>query len=164
MKICILGPSGAGKSTISKSLSDTLGIPNYEFDEVYWDLSGPVFFRNTRDLMVQKIKKILSEESWIVNGAYDQRMIKILNECDLILKVETSYRLRSFRLMKRYVLSKLKGKQPTETLLNTIQLLKFSYTYENKLRLFLKDNKEYMRKTTVVTDYSSCIDAIRKRQ
>lgn len=115
MKICILGPSGAGKSTISKSLSDTLGIPNYEFDEVYWDLSGPVFSRNTRDVMVQKIKEILSEESWIVDGAYDQRMIKILNECDLILKVETSYRLRSFRLVKRYVLSKLKGKQPTET-------------------------------------------------
>ncbi|OKB64696.1 AAA family ATPase [Serratia marcescens] len=164
MKICILGPSGAGKSTISRALSDTLGIPNYEFDEVYWNLSGPVFVRNSGDIMAQKIKGILNEESWIVEGAYDQRMVKILNECDLILKVETRYRLRSFRLVKRYILSKLQGKQPTETIRNTIQLLNFSYHYEKKLRLFLKDNKEYMRKTVVVTDYPSCVDAIRKRQ
>ncbi|WP_236720702.1 hypothetical protein [Serratia marcescens] len=114
--------------------------------------------------MAQKIKGILNEESWIVEGAYDQRMVKILNECDLILKVETRYRLRSFRLVKRYILSKLQGKQPTETIRNTIQLLNFSYHYEKKLRLFLKDNKEYMRKTVVVTDYPSCVDAIRKRQ
>ncbi|WP_335975654.1 AAA family ATPase [Acinetobacter calcoaceticus] len=79
MKICIVGPSGAGKTTIAKKLAEELKISAHAFDEIYWDLSGTEFVKNSEETISVGINKISLQESWIVEGAYDKRLEKFLS-------------------------------------------------------------------------------------
>jgi len=91
MKICIVGPSGAGKTTITKKLADELKISTYGFDEIYWNISGTEFVKNSKETISQGIKEIILQDSWIVEGAYDKRLLPLLLECSLILKNGSSF-------------------------------------------------------------------------
>ncbi|WP_340613856.1 AAA family ATPase [Xenorhabdus thailandensis] len=162
MKICIIGPSGAGKSTILKKLADEFNVPVYEFDEIYWDLSGTHFVKNSEEFMDMHINKIINKIDWIVEGAYDKRMYQLLTECSLILKIEVPYWLRVIRLFKRFLVSKMMGKQPRETLWNTLHLILFSYKYDKRLDKFLYKNTIFSSKIVIASNVLSCINAIRK--
>ncbi|MCG2575291.1 AAA family ATPase [Acinetobacter sp. ME22] len=163
MKICIVGPSGAGKSTISKKLAKIFEIEQYQFDEIYWDLSGDEFVKNSEDLIAKAIEDILKKEDWIVEGAYDKRMSPFFVDCSLILKMEVPFGLRSIRLIRRLLLSKVKRKKPKETLSNTIELIRFSYIFDKKLNLFLEQNM-FSKKVVKFRDLSSSLDVIKNRQ
>ena len=39
MKIHIIGCSGSGKTYLSKKLSERLGIPRFDLDDIQWDNS-----------------------------------------------------------------------------------------------------------------------------
>ncbi|WP_426575364.1 AAA family ATPase (plasmid) [Xenorhabdus stockiae] len=162
MKICIIGPSGAGKSTILKELADEFHVPVYEFDEIYWNLGGTKFVKNSEEFMDMHIDKIIKKIDWIVEGAYDKRMYRLLTECSLILKIEVPYWLRVIRLFKRLLVSKMIRKQPRETLWNTLHLIRFSYKYDEQLDSFLYKNTILSSKVVIVSDVLSCINAIRK--
>ena len=47
MKICIIGPSGAGKTTVATQLAKELSLPVYEFDAIYWDMTGKEYRKNS---------------------------------------------------------------------------------------------------------------------
>ncbi len=125
MKICIVGPSGAGKTTITKKLADELKISTYGFDEIYWNISGTEFVKNSKETISQGIKEIILQDSWIVEGAYDKRLLPLLLECSLILKMEVPFYLRTIRLLQRYLKSIVTRKKPKETLKNTLELIQF---------------------------------------
>ncbi|ABX17781.1 (d)CMP kinase [Burkholderia multivorans] len=161
MKICIVGPSGAGKSTIAGELARKFNVATYEFDDIYWDLSGAEFVKNSDESMAAAIDMIIEKESWFVEGAYDRRMYPLLVECSLILKVEVSFGLRTIRLIKRFIRSSMTGKRPRETLWNTIHLVKFSYSFDKRLSEFLSGDAALSRKVVSVHDTSSCIRAMR---
>lgn len=105
MKICIVGPSGAGKTTITKKLADELKISTYEFDEIYWNISGTEFIKNSEEAISSGTQEIALQDSWIVEGAYDKRLLPLLLECSLILKMEVPFYLRTIRLLQRYLKS-----------------------------------------------------------
>ena len=161
MKVCIVGPSGAGKSTIAVELARTFGISTYEFDNIYWDTSGAEFVKNTDEWMAQAIEKIIEQDNWFVEGAYDKRMYRLLVECSLILRVEVSFGVRAIRLIKRFIHSTMTGKLPRETFRSTVDLIKFSYRFDKRLSRFLSGDSALMRKVVSVHDTSSSIEAIR---
>lgn len=163
MKICIVGPSGAGKSTISKKLAKIFNIDEYQFDEIYWDLTGGEFVKNSEEFIAEAIEEILKKDEWIVEGAYDKRMSSFLVDCSLILQMDVPFGLRSIRLIRRLLLSKVKREKPKETLSNTVELIRFSYTFDKKLNLFLEQNM-FSNKVVKFRDLSSSLDAIKNRQ
>lgn len=136
MKICIVGPSGAGKTTITKKLAEELKISAHAFDEIYWNLSGTEFVKNSEETISFGIKQIILQDSWIVEGAYDKRLLPLLLECSLILKMEVPFYLRTIRLLQRYLKSVVTGKRPKETLKNTIELIQFSHRFDKRLENF----------------------------
>lgn len=160
MKICIVGPSGAGKTTIAKNLAEELKISTHAFDEVYWNLNGIEFVKNSEETIALGINKISLQESWIVEGAYDKRLLPLLLECSLILKMEVPFYLRTIRLLQRYLKSVVKGKRPKETLKNTIELIQFSHSFDKRLEKFLSSNTQLSKKVISVRDFSSAINVI----
>ncbi|MEN8513398.1 AAA family ATPase [Burkholderia sp. RS02] len=160
MKVCIIGPSGAGKSTIAVELARKFSVTTYEFDNVYWDMSGTEFVKNSDASMAATIEKIIEQDNWFVEGAYDKRMYPLLAECSLILRVEVAFSVRAIRLIKRFVGSTMTGKLPKETFRNTVDLIKFSYRFDKRLSEFLSRDAVLSRKVVSVHDTSSCIKAI----
>ncbi|MFJ1518396.1 AAA family ATPase [Acinetobacter sp. ABJ_C1_1] len=160
MKICIVGPSGAGKTTIAKKLAKELKIPAHAFDEIYWDLNGTEFVKNSEETISFDIKQITLQDSWIVEGAYDKRLLPLLLECSLILKMDVPLYLRTIRLLQRYLKSVVKGKKPKETLKNTIELIQFTYNFDNRLEKFLSSNSQLSRKVISVRDFSSAMNVV----
>lgn len=160
MKICIVGPSGAGKTTLSKKLAKELNISTYAFDEIYWNLNGTDFIKNSEEAIFQGIKQISVQERWIVEGAYDKRLLPLLRDCSLILKMDLPLHVRTFRLIKRYIMSTITRKRPKETLRNTIQLIRFSHSFDKRLDKFLKHETMLSMKVVSFNDFSSALQAI----
>ncbi|MCW5937213.1 MAG: hypothetical protein KIT11_07900 [Fimbriimonadaceae bacterium] len=57
-----------GKSTLARALSDRLGIPLVELDEIYWD---PGWTPNP-DRMSAVMAEVAQEDEWIVSGSYSK--------------------------------------------------------------------------------------------
>ncbi|WP_227061497.1 AAA family ATPase [Acinetobacter pittii] len=160
MKICIVGPSGAGKTTIANKLAQQLKISTHPFDEIYWNISGSEFVKNSEEKISLGIKEIILQDSWIVEGAYDKRLLPLLLESSLILKLEVPFYLRTIRLLQRYLKSVATGKRPKETLKNTIELIRFSYSFDKRLEKFLSSNAQLSKKTIPFNNYSKAINII----
>jgi len=160
MKICIVGPSGAGKTTIANKLAEQLKISTHPFDEIYWNISGTEFVKNSEETISQGIKEIILQDSWIVEGAYDKRLLPLLLECSLILKMEVPLYLRTIRLLQRYLKSVFTGKRPKETLKNTIELIQFSHRFEQRLENFLSSHSQLSRKVISFNNFSKAINII----
>ncbi|KRI54286.1 AAA family ATPase [Acinetobacter pittii] len=160
MKICIVGPSGAGKTTIANKLAQQLKISTHPFDEIYWNISGSEFVKNSEEKISLGIKEIILQDSWIVEGAYDKRLLPLLLESSLILKLEVPFYLRTRRLLQRYLKSVATGKRPKETLKNTIELIRFSYSFEQRLENFLSNHTQLSSKVISIYDFSTAIHVV----
>ncbi|KWE95576.1 AAA family ATPase [Burkholderia ubonensis] len=161
MRVCIVGPSGAGKSTIARRLAHEFNLAAFEFDSIYWDLSGADFVKNSEESMAAAIGEIVARDSWIVEGAYDKRMAPFLAGCSVILKLEVPFWLRAVRLIRRYLRSSAEGKRPRETLWNTLHLVRFSYSFDRRLNRFLAEDADLSSKVVSARDASSCIRVMR---
>ncbi|GAA5097887.1 NB-ARC domain-containing protein [Wohlfahrtiimonas larvae] len=161
MKICIIGPSGVGKTTISQQLSCRLNITNHEFDDIYWDLSSEQYIKNSQDNINHRIQEIIQLDQWIMEGAYDQRLLPFFQESTTILRIKIPYWLCAFRLIIRFLDAKITHKKPIETWKDTVKLLKFSKTFDRRLDIFFQHHPELSHKMVIVKDFDTCIQAIR---
>ncbi|MBG5918808.1 AAA family ATPase [Providencia stuartii] len=162
MKVCIIGISGAGKTTLAKKLSIKFNTPAYAYDDVYWDKSNGEYIKNTQEVMNSLISDIKYQGGWIVEGAYDRRMTSFFEECSLIIRLKTPYRVCAFRIIKRFLLARIARQKPKETLLNTIELLRFAKKFDNKLDIFFNSNQSLLQKVVEVNDINQCSLAINK--
>lgn len=68
-RILIVGTTGAGKSTLAQTLSETLGIPHVELDDLHWDANwtSSLFFE-------ERVSKVVEDQNccWIVDGNYQK--------------------------------------------------------------------------------------------
>ncbi|PHM72412.1 AAA family ATPase [Xenorhabdus sp. KJ12.1] len=164
MKICIIGPSGAGKTTIAAQLAKELSLSIYEFDTIYWDITGNEYRKNSKECIKSKIDMIVNTDEWIVEGAYDKHLYTFLLECSIIFRVNVPYYLRFARLIKRFLIAKITRKKPKETILNTFELLHFSRKYDQQLNDFLNLHKKLSSKVILIKDISSCREVLKLNQ
>lgn len=160
MKIAIVGPSGVGKTTIATALGSHYAIKAYEFDAIYWDLTQDNYVKNQEEVMSHQMTLILEQSEWIMEGAYDRRMMAFFEASSVIFRVKTPYSRIVFRLVKRYLFAKLTKKKPIESWKNTIELLKFSKNFEARLDHFFEENPVFLNKLVVVEDAAECIETI----
>lgn len=82
-RINVVGTSGSGKSTFSKKLSLVLGFPHIEMDALFW---LPNWTQPSNEVFLEKLKKSLDQEKWILDGNYDRsRSVKWQNVQTVIL-------------------------------------------------------------------------------
>ncbi|EMT53842.1 hypothetical protein I532_07500 [Brevibacillus borstelensis AK1] len=106
-KIHIIGSVGSGKTTLARLLSAKLDVPFYELDNVVWKRFKTGDVRRTDEERDELLGEITSADVWIVEGVHHKWVHPSFERADLIIFLDTSYRTRTFRIIKRFVRQKL---------------------------------------------------------
>ena len=80
-KAIVIGPPGAGKSTFSRALRNITCLPLYYLDMVSFKPDGTEISKEEFD---QKLKEILKQEEWIIDGSYLRTLELRIKHCDTI--------------------------------------------------------------------------------
>jgi adenylate kinase family enzyme len=107
-KILILGSSGSGKSTLAKKLGKEHNIPVYNYDQIRWLENWQ---QPPREEVINKLKEITKQDSYILEGTYSSKMQDVVRDCDEIIVLAINPYLCTFRILKRTFLSFITGKK-----------------------------------------------------
>lgn len=126
-KIYILGTSGSGKTYLANQLSRILKIKNYDLDDIYWIKKFTIKKEKRRD----KLKKLLKgKKQWIIEGIYTDWAIDAVKKSDFIILIDTPFKTRAYRILKRYIKRKIKGN--SESIKDCFNLIKYSSKYKKE--------------------------------
>ena len=148
-KVYILGTSGSGKSFLGRMLSKQLGITHYDKDDIYFLRKFDK--KRSKAGMIKKVKELVKKRKWIFDGNGGISNKDLMKDADLVIWLQTSFRVRSYRILKRYLTRT--GEHKEETLKYCLKLIKDSGRYKygkgphhyKGHEAFLKDNKiEYV--------------------
>ncbi|MCM3001473.1 DNA topology modulation protein FlaR [Paenibacillus cellulositrophicus] len=106
-KIRIIGSVGSGKSTLARALSDQLGIPYYELDNMVWRRTDHGDVKNSFEERDRILNGILEQDRWIIEGVHYQWVLRSFADADLIVYVDTPIWVRNYRILKRFTVQKL---------------------------------------------------------
>jgi len=150
MKIYIIGGAGSGKTFISKKLSQKLDIPTYSLDDIYW--KGDNDFREKEDkkILLEKFKKIISNKSWIIEGAYFKWIDDGLKLADYIVLIKLHRIWRTYWILKRYLGSKIIGGRRKETFYGFYKLVKWNWKYDKEYMPLLLEKVERSKKGLII--------------
>ncbi|MFK9095455.1 AAA family ATPase [Bacillus salipaludis] len=107
-KIHIIGSVGSGKTTLAKRLSRKLNVPFYELDNVVWKRQKSVDIRRTDEERKEYLNSIIQSDTWIIEGVHNEDWVaSSFYNAELIIYLDTKYSIRTYRIIKRFVLQKL---------------------------------------------------------
>jgi len=144
-KIYILGASGSGKSFLGNKLSDKLKVPHYELDDLYFirKYDKPRSYESR----AKKAKKLWAKNKWILDGGGGLWNRDAMKHAELVIWLQTPFRIRSWRLFKRYI--HRKGKYG-ETLKDCLGLIKLSGEYRfGKKHFHYEGHKIFLDKNNI---------------
>lgn len=125
MKIHIIGASGSGKTFLAKQLSERLGIPAWELDELFWDNSaGSYNSKRSPDERGRMLEEILECDDWILEGVQHSWLGQAFAQADVICLLTTPPLLCRLRIVRRFFDRKWKKTgRKNETLRSLLKLL-----------------------------------------
>ena len=132
MKIHIIGGPGSGKTTLAKQLSEKLGIPRFDLDDLQWDnASGAYGTRRAPQERDALLAEILKHDDWIIEGVYYAWCGQCFADADQIRLLHVPRRVYRRRIIRRFLLRKL-GLEPgkRETLKSLSALVKWADKYD----------------------------------
>lgn len=103
MKIWIIGTTGSGKSSLAAALAQKLGVPHLELDSAYW---GPGWTIRDNEQFRDRVRAVIAEESWVVDGNYGNAVDLISASADILIWLKLPLR-RSFPRLLRRTLSRI---------------------------------------------------------
>lgn len=77
----VIGCSGSGKSVFSRKLRDVTGLPLYYLDMIWHKPDGTNILREEFD---EKLRSIISRDSWIIDGNYQRTLETRIKACDTV--------------------------------------------------------------------------------
>ena len=151
MKIRIIGNSGSGKSYLAKQLSKKYGITHYDLDEIVWDnFSEKYGVKRKKEDRDQRLKKIVKQKNWIIEGIYYGWCEETFKKADCILVLQVPRRIYCYRIIKRFIRRKLrleKGKK--ESVKSLIELLRWTKKWEKEnwleIQKLLEEEKDTVK-------------------
>ena len=141
-RIFIIGPSGSGKSFLAEKISKKLGISHFDLDDIYW-IKKPIK-RRAKALWKPRLKKIIAKKKWIIEGAFSSWVGDAIKKAELVVWLDISYKVMSFRLLTRYLKRKLAGKEGPFS--GTWYLITYAKKYSKRKAKQYKKHKKLMKK------------------
>ena len=77
----VIGCSGSGKSVFSRKLRDVTGLMLYYLDMIWHKPDGTNISRDEFD---EKLRSIMSRDSWIIDGNYQRTLETRIKACDTV--------------------------------------------------------------------------------
>ena len=84
-KVIIIGSPGAGKSTFARKLREKTGLPLYYLDLIW---HRPDQTNISREEFDTRLREILAEERWIIDGNYLRTLEMRIQACDTIFLLD----------------------------------------------------------------------------
>lgn len=167
-KIHMIGGPGSGKTYIAAKLSKMLGVPKHDLDSIFWDQDSEYFGSQTPPVKrVEMLKKVLSEDKWIIEGVYYSWLEESFRHADYIFVFKTNVFVRDWRIVKRFMLrkAKLASSPRKENLKTLIDFLKWNHQYDgNNLVEAIKMMKPYKDKVIILTKSEDIFKLFIKRK
>lgn len=167
-KIHIIGGPGSGKSYIAAKLSKMLGLPRHELDTFFWDHESEYFGSQTPPVKrAEKLARVVSQEKWIIEGVYHSWIEDSFHQADYIFVLKTNVYVRDWRLVKRFLLRKVKlaSSPRKENVKMLVDLLKWNHQYDgNNLVQAIKMMKPYKDKVIILTKNDDVFKLFKKRK
>ena len=86
-KILVIGCPGSGKSTFARALQKTVNLPLVHLDMLYWNADRTTVPRSVFD---ERLRVVLAQETWIIDGNYSRTMEQRLQACDTVFFLDFS--------------------------------------------------------------------------
>lgn len=131
-RIHIIGGPGSGKSYIAAKLSKQFDVTAYDLDDFFWDRAALKYgIRADSTERDRRFASIVSQDGWIIEGAYYQWLAPSFDAAHMILALTPSVWVRHWRVFRRFILRKL-GRIPSkrESLADLWRLLRWSHAYD----------------------------------
>jgi adenylate kinase family enzyme len=104
----ISSASGSGKTTLGRALAERLGVPFTELDALH---HGPNWTEATPDELRAKVEPIVSQDAWVVDGAYTGKLGDlVLERADTVVWLDLPLRVWLPRLVRRSV-RRIRGRE-----------------------------------------------------
>ncbi len=81
-RIIVIGCPGAGKSTFARALRDSTGLPLIYLDSIYHKPDRTTLTREEFDL---RLREILWQKQWIIDGNYGRTLPERFEACDTVI-------------------------------------------------------------------------------
>lgn len=84
-KVIVIGSPGAGKSTFARSLKEVTRLPLYHLD-LLWH--KPDRTTITREAFDMRLRELLAEDRWIMDGNFQRTLELRLKACDTVFLLD----------------------------------------------------------------------------
>lgn len=163
-KIFIVGSPGAGKTTLAQKLSKKLNIPHFDLDDIRY----PESQQKTLDIQaIPLVNRIVQKNSWIIDGIYIAWVKECLKQTELIIWLDTPFRVAFYRIFIRFIKNFLRRKL-RHGIKSTLILIKNLARYHfPKPGTELNDEDEYITRyktATVLANYKEKVVWIKNNQ
>ncbi|MCL5260825.1 MAG: AAA family ATPase [Gammaproteobacteria bacterium] len=155
-KIAILGSPGSGKTTLAKILSAECHLPLIHLDKNFLRSNWQAM---PEDEWILKIKELVKQDSWIMDGNYFNSLDIRLNAADVVIFLDIPRITCLWRITKRALLAKHAAPRtdlPSGCIekidRNFFNFFKFVWEYHSKQKPLIKLKLESLKtnKTIVV--------------
>lgn len=95
-RILIAGTSGSGKTTLAGRLSETLGIPHHEMDNLHWGAGW-----TTRETFAEDVAAFVATEAWVSEFQYREVRPLTAGRAQVMVWLDYPVRTRMWRVLRR---------------------------------------------------------------
>ena len=135
-RIIIFGTSGAGKSTLARKISQKLGTPHIELDNLRF---GPNWSNTPKEEYHAHIKEAIKQENWVIDGnVFNSSREIVWPRATHLLWLRYSLHRTLWQLFKRTIHARITG---TEIVKGNKESLRINFL--SRQSLFLLAYKKY---------------------
>lgn len=96
----MIGTGGAGKSTLSRWLSEILGIDVVHLDALFWK---PGWVESSKEEWAETVRSVLKRDAWIMDGNYSGTLAERIDACDAVIFLDLPRTTCLWRVIRRRV-------------------------------------------------------------
>lgn len=147
MRLRIIGASGSGKTFLAQKLSRLTNVPCCDLDKIFWDNSDSYSQKRDEDSRNKMFCEVIEKDEWIIEGVQYAWTQRSFSDADNICLLNPPKFLCRLRIVRRYILRKLRRTgRKNENLKSLIALLKWTKKFYKvnlpQIRTVLEQYKE----------------------